>query len=63
MLLTVRELDPKDLPHLFCTDTRISDEVEAINRSLKRLDEGIPTWTYRDPQASFNGKEVTPCQL
>ena len=58
MLLTVRELDPKDLPHLFCSDIRVADEVEAINRSLERLDEGTPTWTYLEPNAALGRKEV-----
>ena len=58
MMLTTHELDRTDVRHLFCSDPRVADEIEAVNRSLERIDEGIPTWTYLDPRIALDGKDV-----
>lgn len=57
MILQISEISPEDHKHLFCTDPRVNDEVGAVNRSLKRLDEAITTWAYLEPTAT-NRKEV-----
>jgi len=58
MMLTVHDLDPGDVRHLFCSDPHLVAEVAAINRSLQRLDEGIPSWIYLDPGMTRTRKEV-----
>lgn len=58
MMLSTHELDRADIRHLFCTDPRVAEEIDAVNRSLKRLDETVPTWTYLDPNVALDGKEV-----
>ena len=51
MMLFTHEIQPADVRHLHCTDPRVAEEVAAVNRSLHRLEEGIPTWCYleREP--------------
>ncbi len=61
MMLSVRELDCKDLPHLFCSDPALRQEVDAVNRSLHRLDESVPTRCFLDPAAQLDGEEVVSC--
>lgn len=51
MILQVNEIQPEDRKHLHCTDPRIADDVAAVNRSLKRLGEEIPAWSYLEPNA------------
>jgi hypothetical protein len=51
MMLSIHDLQPSDVRHLFCTDPRVADEVSAVNRSLERIDEGVPMWCYLDPRA------------
>lgn len=58
MLLTVRDIDPTDVPSMFCTDPDLAAEVAAVNRSIQRLDESVATWMYLDPQETLAGKEV-----
>jgi hypothetical protein len=42
MVITTHELQTSDVRHLHCSDPRVADEVEAVNRSLHRLDESVP---------------------
>jgi len=58
MMLSVRDLDPGDVHHLFCSDPHLVEEVAAVNRSLERLDERVSTWTHVDPHTPLNRKEV-----
>jgi hypothetical protein len=58
MVISTHELNPSDLRYLPCSDPRIADEVEAVNRSIARLDENIPAWSYLDPTSGTPGKEV-----
>ncbi|HNO77019.1 MAG TPA: hypothetical protein PKN33_03080 [Phycisphaerae bacterium] len=57
MILQISEISPEDRKHLHCSDPRVHDEIAAVNRSLNRLDESIPTWTYLEP-SNLDGKEV-----
>ncbi|NOX57607.1 MAG: hypothetical protein GXP29_01950 [Planctomycetes bacterium] len=59
MILQLNEIQPEDRRHLHSTDPRIADEVAAINRSIERLDESIPTWAYVAPKLTTTKKEVT----
>ena len=52
MILSVHELDPKDVRHLFCTDPRLQAELDAVNRSLQRLDECVTMWTRTEPDVA-----------
>ena len=57
MSLQAHEIQPEDRKHLHCTDPRVADEVDAVNRSLKRLNEEIVQLSPLDPTV-VSGKEV-----
>ncbi len=61
MVILVRELDPQDLRQLYSSDPALREEVGAINRSLRRLDESVSTWCCLDPATQLDGEEVTSC--
>jgi hypothetical protein len=50
MVITTHELQTSDVRHLHCSDPRVADEVEAVNRSLHRLDESVPALCDVAPQ-------------
>jgi hypothetical protein len=52
MVITTHELQTSDVRHLHCSDPRVADEVEAVNRSLHRLDESIPALCDVTPRAT-----------
>jgi len=61
MLLSTHDIEPSDVRHLHCSDPRVAEEVEAVNRSLQRLDERVPAWCYLEPTMAITsaaGKEV-----
>ena len=57
MILQAHEIQPEDRKHLHCTDPRVADEVGAVNRSLKRLNEEIFAWSHAEPKTTTR-KEV-----
>ena len=57
MFLQIREITPSDFRHLHCSDPALRAEVDAVNRSIHRLDEKVFNLDTLDVQPK--GLEVT----
>ena len=60
MFLQVQEIPRDELKHLYCTDPALKSEVEAINRSIRHLDERVSNLDTNDAQPSREEVMVWP---
>ena len=61
MFVSLDSINPDEVRFLFCSDTRLAEEIEAVNRSLKPHGEEIDGWAYLDPRTDLDGKEAIAC--
>lgn len=60
MLLTIRDLGPGDIRHLYCSDPRLKQELARIRRSHAPQPRPRPTWLYVRPDAPVTIERPKP---
>ena len=56
MFLQIHEITAADVRHLHCTDPALRAEVDAVNRSIHRLDESVSD--LDTPKLQSTGKPI-----